>query len=331
MIASGSRKLWTVAFLLAGGAVVDAAAEKPTSVTAAEPVIAAKPPIATKSLSELIRDLDSNRFVVRREATRKLVEMGRPAVAPLVEAAGKGSLEVSVRAIGILEAMFAGQTDAIDDAETALERLMVSKNRSAAGRADSVLLAHSELRESRALTAIRKLGGLVKPGTRVGGNPRMFIPNNPRASGPSDYQIWLSENWKGGDEGLKYVKRLRRLETLYNIKGNGVTQKGLEDLRAALPFLQIQDRGKAYLGIGGATNPFGGIGCYITRVQTGSAAERGGIQEGDSIVRFGGKEVVDFDALISLIKEKNAGDKVVVEVIRSAKALKLDVVLAGWK
>ncbi len=331
MTASGTRKLWAVAILLVWGAVVDAAAEQPKSATVAEPVAAAKPPVAIKPLAELIRDLDSNRFVVRRAATRKLVEAGRPAVVPLAKAAEKGSLEVSVRAIGILEAMFAGQTDAIDDAETALERLTDSKNRSAAGRADSVLLANSALRESRALAAIRKLGGLVKPSTRAGGNPRMFVPNNPRGSGPSDYQIWLSDNWKGGDAGLKYVKRLRRLETLYNIKGNGVTNKGLEDLRAALPFLQIQDRGKAYLGIGGATNPLGGIGCYISRVQPGSAAERGGIQERDSIVRFGGKEVADFDALIALIKEKRAGDKVVVEVIRSSKTLKLDVVLAGWK
>jgi len=302
--------LWTVAALLLTA---------PT--TAATPPTKPAPDETPKTVARLIADLDSGKYAVRRQASRQLLEMGQPVVAPLAKAAKQGSLEVAVRALAVLEVYFRSENEVVsEEAESALERLAASKNHAVARRAESVLNSHpnQELREQRALAAILKLGGITKP-----------LPGM-RGRGPS-YYLQIGATWKGGDAGLKYVKRLRRLQHLYRIDDNGVSEKAWEDLATAMPQLLIHRRGPAFLGIKGAVDPFGRIGCPVAEVTAGSAAEKGGISRGDVIAKFGGKKVANFDMLIELIKEKKAGDKVAVEVLRGGKPVTLEVVLSGWK
>jgi len=293
---------------------------------------------AVRSIEALIADLNSDNFGVRRRATLELPKAGAKAVGPLSEAARTGPLGVQIRVVRILREMYASSDDeaTIDRAEEALEILAESANRSLAARADRVLALHEELREQRALVQIEKLGGIIK-----GQNGKVIDPNNPKRPLASIGLIVLGSGWKGGDEELKYIKRVLRsyikrvprLPVLYvSSSGNSspISKKGREELQAALPTLVIQDRGRSHLGIG--TDRFGNPdGCRVTQVTLGTAAAQAGILVRDVITRFGGQPTRDFEALIEGIKATQPGDKVKVEILRGGRQMTLEVVMGEWK
>ena len=287
---------------------LECAAAKPPKPQAAE---------TQKTVARLIADLDSDKYAVRLQASRKLSRMGQPVVDPLAKAAEQGSLEVAIRAISLLEVYFIGEKEAVaEEAESAFEHLAASKNRAVARRAQSVLAAHQDVRQERALAAFVKLGGIRRPLSRV---PKGEMP----------FLLQIGSSWKGGDEGLKYVKRLPNLMHLYRIDGNNISEKAWEDLAVAMPLLKIHHRGPAFLGIRGDAIHRGG--CLIGEVTPESAAEKGGIRKGDVITSLAGKKVSDFDTLIAIIQNNKAGDKVAIEVLRGGKPVTLQVVLGGWK
>lgn len=283
---------------------------------------------AAPAMADLIADLDSDQYAVRKKATRALIEAGAPAVSPLTAAAADGTLEVQIRVVRVLQELYtASESDeTIDAAEVALEALADSSNRGLAARADRVLNENYERRERRALTQIKRLGGVInysEAPNLIAGN---FDPNLP----PISY-ILLGGKWKGGDEGLKYVKRVTRLRVLYVAGAAGarpISGKAQEDLEASLPDLIVQNRGRAYLGIGGGPHP---NGCQVIQVKAETAAAKAGLREFDVIQGFGGKKIDDFDTLIELIKTYAPGDKVKLDVIRGSRSMTLEVVMGEWK
>lgn len=68
-------------------------------------------------------------------------------------------------------------------------------------------------------------------------------------------------------------------------------------------------------------------GLWVSNVQTGSAADKAGIQPFDIIVKFDGKEVRTFNELESLKLQHRPGDEVEMEVYRNGETLKLNIVL----
>jgi hypothetical protein len=284
---------------------------------------------ATPTIVDLVADLDSDEFAVRKKATRALIDSGRKAVAQLTTAAQGGTLEVRIRVIHILQELYAGaQKDTtIDAAELALETLAESDNRALSARADRVLNTNYERRELRALAQINRLGGVIdylKPSDLLF-DPTVNDPNKKQIS-----FIVLGSGWKGGDGGLKYVRRLSRLRVLY-LSGAGetgpISKAAAQSLQASLPNLRIEPRGAAYLGIGGGVHA---RGCHVLQVKEGAAAAKAGFRVLDVITGFGGKKIPDFEALIAQIRTYSPGDKVKFEVLRGTKMITLDVVMGEW-
>ena len=68
------------------------------------PVVEPNPPSA-EQIAQWVEQLDDNRFVVRTDATEKLIATGAAAVEPVRKSVLVGNLEVSTRAIYILREM----------------------------------------------------------------------------------------------------------------------------------------------------------------------------------------------------------------------------------
>lgn len=130
-----------------------------------------------------------------------------------------------------------------------------------------------------------------------------------------------------GDEA---IDRLRLLATTpsFRLFGTKITPQGAEKLRQGLPAAAIDYRQGAFLGVGCGPHP---VGCEITLVHPGSAAEKGGLLVGDVILRYDGKETPDFDALTKCISQNAAGDTILVQVLRGEERLERKVTLGEWE
>jgi len=285
----------------------------------------ARPKVSQVYLSRLVRQLGAPEYSQREEATERLIGLGAPSVPMLERAALAGGPEATTRAIAILETLYlTGDDETSDAAEEALERLADSEKQEAAARATEVLLSNQRFRERRALQRIVELGGVVKD---VLGE--VLDVRDPTALGREIPILQLGLAWRGGDDGLRHVKRLRSLQVLYVITGCGVSDKALEELRRALPNLKsIERRGPAYFGVGGTQHE---QGCVITSVRADSAAARAGIAQGDVLLEFDGKKVKTFRDLVELIGQKKPGDRVKVLLRREGQLKTVEVVLDAWK
>ncbi len=183
-----------------------------------------EPKASEDYIRRLALELDSPDYRKRVRACRELVRQGKKAVAVLEQTAEQGSLEATLRAESVLEAIYLnGDVEEGDAAEAALERLQHSRNPIAAEHAQGILIANSRVRERRALERIVALGGVVKD--MLGG---VIDIRDPTALGREIPILQLGLSWRGGDEGLKYVKKLQSLQVLYVIDGCGVSEKALE-------------------------------------------------------------------------------------------------------
>lgn len=72
-------------------------------------------------------------------------------------------------------------------------------------------------------------------------------------------------------------------------------------------------------------------GARVASVETGSPAEKAGLQKDDVIVRFGGESVQSASQLVRMVRETPAGRKVALEVYRSGTVQKLSATLAERK
>jgi hypothetical protein len=92
------------------------------------------------AIAALVRQLRADKLELREQAAKKLTAIGRPAIPAIVEAAEQGTLEISIRCIGILKALRDTHDRATQDAAIAgLEKLMTSSNATAARLAADVL------------------------------------------------------------------------------------------------------------------------------------------------------------------------------------------------
>ena len=70
------------------------------------------------------------------------------------------------------------------------------------------------------------------------------------------------------------------------------------------------------------------MGVYIYQVETGSAAERAGLQAGDRILSIDDVEITTSDTLTNYIKSRSVGDTVKLTVARSGKMVQVELVLS---
>ncbi len=302
-------------FWLLSSAILPIAAAHGDEPPAAAKIVAPPKPSAD-DIERWVQDLNAPEFAKREEATRRLIAAGAVAAAPLVKAAHSGSLEVTCRINTILRTWYtSGKDELIEPAEGAFEQLRESKNRHIASRADATLEQFATtIRQDRALAEINKLGGSVKE----------LTGNGLRAIGPGESKslmVILGRDWRGGDDGLKFVRRLSSNTVLYLLHNRvteklltpGVTPEAVAQLRRDMPRLNVAYRGPAFLGI----SPLNRIpGCYVGDVSPDSPAAKAKIRSGDVVTNFDGKAVADFEELVLLIQDKQPGDKTKIEVLR---------------
>ena len=70
-------------------------------------------------------------------------------------------------------------------------------------------------------------------------------------------------------------------------------------------------------------------GVAVAVVQPGSAAARGGIEEGDVIVELGGQRIATVEDLFAQLRRHRPGDRVAVQVVRDGDRRELTVTLGG--
>ena len=125
-----------------------------------------------------------------------------------------------------------------------------------------------------------------------------------------------------------------RIARAVKLFGTEVSPAETEQLARQLPAgVLIDIRKGGFLGVGPRTVDIRGFpvkGCAISRPQPNSAAERGGLLDGDVIVKYDGKEVVDFDQLRELIAVNEMGDEVAIGIKRGSAEMVKKVVLGEW-
>ncbi len=287
----------------------------------------AKPKVSAKEVDKLVAQLGDDAFKTRKAATRKLREIGLPAVPALAKAAQSNDLEVMTRAISILRSHYPRDTKVAEAASDALEDLVWSQNTSARTRALEALTQSSELRESRAIAKIESLGGGIQ-----------YLPESYNPTGKSQIHfVFLGKSWKGGTKGLKHIARLPQLRQLYFTENCELTQQQIETLQLRVTSLDVQRRSEAYLGISGRDS-FDTPGVFVNTVQDDKPADKADLREGDLIVKFGGKPVTSFrnpiheeSSLINMIEDYEPGDKVEVVFLRGDDIeRKTTVTLGAW-
>jgi len=124
----------------------------------------------------------------------------------------------------------------------------------------------------------------------------------------------------------------------------GVSDVGAEGLGFAIPvevvirvtadIIESGTASHAFLGISGTTHfeqqLDGGLapsGVEVASVITGTAADLGGLEDGDIILSFDGEPVVTLDGLVIGLRFYRVGDLVIVTIVRGADTLDLEVML----
>lgn len=277
---------------------------------------------------EYLFDLDSEDFNTREKATQELPQYGEPVIEPLQKITRGDSLEAAIRAILVLEQIYAsGKEESVAKAEDTLDLLTKARNPSVATRAKEAIGRNAVIWEKRAVVKIREFGGKVKLWTAKDIAKaelyKKIIPGQVR-------YVVLGAKWNGNEKGLRYITRISNLEILYVINGHPLKELALEDLMKAMPTTRFQSRDSdAMLGISSNFQIQGG-GCFVKEVSEGLAAQKAGIKPGDIIVQFDGTKVENFDFLVDLIGKREAGDTVDVVLYRDSRLITLKVTLSSW-
>ena len=297
--------------------------EKPAKPAAEQPL-----PRPTEEISRWIQLLDSNEYWTREEASKRLFRAGQAAITALGDAARSPKLEVSTRAVSVLSQFLELDDPQVElAAESILEEIAASRVTSAAARAESALAGYREGRQERSLSKLRELGAHVAA-SALNGEIALV-------------QVTIGEGWRGDTQDLATLKRLPSLQrlsiyedsvddralkhlmplkqlTYLELFGTRISEDGIARLKEKLTSTQIDRRKGGLLGVMGDRSARGG-GCLVTTVQPGTAADKAGLQPGDVILKFEGKEVTDFDGLTALIATKGGGETVELEIERQSQ------------
>jgi hypothetical protein len=290
--------------------------------------------ITPEEVDRWIGELNSDVFLVREQATERLVDAGGAAVDRLAQTADGSALEAATRAVHVL--LVLAESDDRNLAQQALDRLVGLKNRPVESRLAQGVLGR--IREEAALTEVVRLGGIQRTPPSFDGDTEVG-------------HIHLGKSWQGGDQGMVHlrdlrtmvmlsvhgapisddgIRHLRDLPALQRIElfGTQVTQSGIEALRQANPNADVDVRSGALLGVRGSENT---LRAEVMHVVEGSAAAEGGLAPGDVIMKLDGQPVKDFRHLTELIARFKPGEKATLHILRDERALDRDVTFGGWQ
>jgi hypothetical protein len=299
-----------------------------TAAFAAQEAVSQEP---ASAIGAIISQLESPSFKKRQQATRLLLKMGDRAIEPLLKRVQTGRLELAVRAVSIFESAYIGKDPAaIAAADKALEGLVFSQRQELAEQAQGVLSRNVETRVRIALASLEQLGARVYNFDRP---PDGWAEPPALRQGLVDREppsVVLNERWKGGADGLKYVRRLRGTGVLiYLIDGVKIPEKRIVELESVFDTTTIARRGSGMLGIKGSSNPGG---CFVSDVVEGLAGAQAGLKAGDTILELDGRIVRDFPDLVDQLRSRKAGQSIKLKVERdlSGKVENLEATLGEW-
>lgn len=290
--------------------------------------------------ADLIQRLEHPDFAQREAAGRQLQLRGSEVIPDLLDAAAEQPPEAATRSLRILENLLLSEDRQVYEvADDGLSELSAGDHGKVVMAATEILSRHRTLREERAVAAIQELGGsiqfdLAEDDPANGG--AMFLGEAPEQSGPPKLvpsTIALGTKWKGGVEGLKYLRWLghRNQLTLYVIRGCDVSIKDAQSLAAVLPNLMVNERGP-FLGLRGHTQVAGVEHCIVEGVQPDGPADKAGLMTNDVILKLEDQPINTFQGLIEQLKPREVGDEVVLTIVRPGhpEEMKLQVTLGEW-
>jgi hypothetical protein len=285
-------------------------------------------------IARWIEDLDHDDFAVREAATLALGKADVAALPALQAAIQKGSPEVRIRATQVLVAWYRrGDKEQIDAVEDTLEGLLDSHG-TVGDLSDVVWSSQWRAREVRCLEQLERLGARVKyREDRFGADRDDLLAERKFLS-----HIAITPKWTGGDEGLKFVRRIQPREslpfTVYRVNGNNVSDAAFQALEDA--GVKVEKRG-AKLGVGNnpGFDPMTEVpGFRIGSMEPGSAAEKAGLQIDDILIAFNEKPIQNFNDLVGYLLETKPGDKTEFTILREKQGVRmserLSVELGDW-
>ena len=274
-----------------------------------------------------LADLNADDPQRRDAATKSLVSEGKTALPELARLAAEGSPEAASRAIQILGTWYETEDgEFFDQVEDHLLKIGRARGGTVRQQARLALELSRDKRETRALAEIQRLGGTIA--YRDQNSP--LVPSLREA--PSYRQlshVMLSWRWKGGDEGLKQIRRITQLPSLYLAQGCPVSPEAIAQLTADRPEILIQERGTVQLGIEFDAFPVG-AGCQVKRVVAGTSADLAGLTGSDLIVELNEFPIDMPNDIVQLLKSYDPDDRITLTVIRGQQLIYLDVTLKGW-
>ena len=299
-------------------------------------VLRAKKPVTRPvRIAMLVKQLGSHRFSDRRIAETQLVQFGTDAVQPLLETSQNGSHESRRRALQVLEKVYRNPqtTDEIAELiDQGFDSLLHSSNASIAQLTKRIVFHNLLVRRQRALSKIEKMGGVI----RYYGQHYPTYYNREKGLSQNERAvrfILVGTNWRGGDEGVKYLKRIPDLSVIYiasSKKTKPLSNKAIDEIKLERPEIEFQMRGTACLGVTASTLA-GDSGCRISDVEKSSAASEAGIKSGDLVVSFDGVEISSFEKFVKLIGEHDPGEKIKMKIMRKQEKIDTEIVLHQWE
>lgn len=315
-------RVWATCWLLANGPVVDQSA---APVSAHDAV----------NISRWVRELDHDDFAVRDAATLSLAQTGVPALPALQQAVHAGSPEVRIRAAQVLAAWYERADDtAVDDVEDVLETLLDISG-TVGDQAEIAWDRQKRNRETRCLAHLEQLGARVRYREDRFGVDREDLAADRKVL----LHIAITPQWQGGDDGLKYLRRIPPRDalgfTVYRVNGNRVSDAAFQELEDA--GIRVEKRG-AKLGVSNGSAfdpaPLNIPGFRVGQIEPRSAAEKAGIQIDDIITGFSDKPITDFNDLVGYLLASKPGDQAEFTVLRENRGKrephKIAVELGDW-
>ena len=314
-------------------------------------VDSAPPPLKWQSV---FRELSSGTFAERNEAEAEILAQGEQAIPWLMYVIERGDTEGVARSVLLLDRMLVSPADDLAQAaEDALYALIDGGRPYAARSAKQVIESHATLLERKGKAALTKLGAKIDQGPDLlamsmqynidsespdwnsdGRNAvmeRIFAGYNSeeeRQTLPSrPEQIFITSRWKGGEDGIRHLRRFRSAGRIGIIvtKGSNIPTEAIYRETARLPEVSVTERGPS-LGVRGSTFS----GAQIVGVLPGGAAEQAGLVPGDLITSINGSDIEYFEDLIQDVKQRQVGDSIKMTLLRDGVEHELTAQLKDW-
>jgi len=177
------------------------------------------PPAESKTLQYWVEQLDSDQFLQRQTASQRLLAFGDEAVQPLATVATQGQLELTERAIAVLQSLAVKQ--APDDESGAYGALTTLAN---LGGGSASLRAKSSMEVIRRERELQAIERLVNSGVKMGF--REFVIDSRSLN---ENLVWIDSNWNGDLEALRWLKWITGVAYCV-IEGTAVNHDVVEQL-----------------------------------------------------------------------------------------------------